>query len=317
MTDKRKIGIIVFKAVIVAVAWIYVGYKISSYHISFDKLRSFSFSAFQMVEFFTVLILMICNWSIEAKKWQYSLHSITNISFGKSFQAVLSGTTVGIISPNRTGEPFGRASHLDVSLREKAVSAGIICSLSQFTATVLAGCWALPFYCIQQHLFLNFYLLFTMAIVGTCIMVLLYFNSNHLNTIYKKIPFIKRFTLFGNHFKTCTKFDFFTILVYSGIRYCIFLLQFFLILQVFSIEISFSHSCIAVSMIYFVTTLIPTTTLAELGVRCSSSVYFIGLYCNKPLLIVVASMVLWLINVSVPAIIGSVFYLPGFKKKTV
>jgi len=314
MTDKRKIGIIVFKAVIVAVAWIYVGYKISSYNISFDKLRSFSFSAFQTVEFFTVLILMICNWSVEAKKWQYSLHSITNISFGKSFQAVLSGTTVGIISPNRTGEPFGRASHLDAGFRQEAISAGIICSLGQFTATVLAGCWALPFYSNQQQLFSNNYESFALAIVGTCIMLFLYFNSNHLDTLLKKLPFINRFTLFGNHFQKSSKFDLFTILLYSGIRYSIFLLQFFLILQVFAIDISFSHCCVAVSMIYFVTTLIPTTTLAELGVRCSSSVYFIGLYCNKPLLIVVASMVLWLINVSVPAIIGSIFYLPWFKK---
>jgi hypothetical protein len=315
MVKKQKIGIILLKVIIVGIAWIYVGWKITEYKNTFDSLDVLSFSKTQIFECSIVLLLMLINWSVEAKKWQFSLRSVTTISFQKSFYAILTGTTFGIISPNRAGEPLGRVSHLDSQFRESGVSAGVLCSVGQFTSTILAGCIAFPFFMNQFVYFSNKSIAFGIAIVAFVFTVILYGNVNHLGKVLKKMPIIKRYELFIDHFQQTNLSDLAIILALSIIRYTIFLLQFYLILQVFSVNISFTDSCIAVGMIYLVTTVIPTTTIAELGIRCSSSVYFIGFYCNKPLLIISASMLLWLINVSFPAILGSLFFL-NLKRKS-
>jgi len=315
MIKKQKIGIIILKIIIIGIAWIYVGWKITEYKNTFNSLDVLSFSKTQILKLCIVLLLMLINWSIEAKKWQFSLRSVTTISFQKSFYAILTGTTFGIISPNRIGEPLGRISQLDSQYRESGISAGVLCSVGQFTSTILAGSIAFPLFINQFVYFSNKLIAFGIAAIGIVLMLILYSNVKHLGKLLKKIPYIKRYELFIEHFQNTNFADLGIILALSSIRYIIFLLQFYLILHVFSINISFADSCIAVGMIYLVTTVIPTTTIAELGIRCSSSVYFIGFYCNKPLLIISASMLLWLINVSFPAILGSLFFL-NWKRKS-
>jgi hypothetical protein len=62
-------------------------------------------------------------------------------------------------------------------------------------------------------------------------------------------------------------------------------------------------------------TAIPTITLAELGIRGSISLYFIGLYFENfgtltdkiNIGIVSASSSLWLLNLALPALIGTIF----------
>jgi len=313
MIKNRKIWISLLKGIIVIVAWIYVGFKLTEFKDSFNSLETISFSQFQIFELFTVCSLMLINWSIEAKKWQYSLQSITHVSFYKAVKTVLMGTTIGIISPNRAGEPWGRVSLLEPRFREAGISAGILCSIGQFSSTIIAGCFALPFFINQQLYFSNSFPAFGIAIVCIIIILLLFFNIKRLSILLRRVPLIKNYDSFINHFQSISTTNLAIILFYSTIRYCVFLLQFFLILKVFSINISFQHSCIAVGIVYLITTLIPTTTLAELGIRCSSSVYFIGIYDNRPLLIITASLFVWIINLSFPVLIGSLFYLPTRK----
>ena len=62
-----------------------------------------------------------------------------------------------------------------------------------------------------------------------------------------------------------------------------------------------------ISLTYFVMTAIPTIAITELGVRGSVAVYFIGLLTANVSNIFMASSMLWLINLAVPALIGVVF----------
>jgi len=314
MFKNRNIGIVLVKAFIIIAAWIYVGYKLYDYRDSLHSIQTISFSSFQIFELLAVLFLMFINWSIEAKKWQYAIQSIIKISFKQAFKNIMTGATIAIISPNRAGEPIGRVSQIDPQFRESATSASIYCSLGQFTSTLIGGCFAFPFFINKKLYFTNTLSAFGISIIGLLFILILYLNISKIVYLFKKISFIKKYDSFISHFQSTSKKYLITILLFSLFRYSIFLIQFYLILLVFDIDISFVNSSIAVGMIYFVTTLIPTTTLAELGVRCSSSVYFIGVYTNKPIVIITASMFLWFINVSLPAIIGSLIFIPKRKK---
>jgi len=53
-------------------------------------------------------LLMFVNWGVETLKWQYLIIKIEKIPYWKAFEAILSGISVSIFTPNRIGEWFGR-----------------------------------------------------------------------------------------------------------------------------------------------------------------------------------------------------------------
>lgn len=56
---------------------------------------------------------------------------------------------------------------------------------------------------------------------------------------------------------------------------------------------------------YFVTTLIPSPFLGNLGTRELTAIYLLSTY-NQPESVLVASLVIWIINVIFPAVLGFV-----------
>ncbi|HET9430922.1 MAG TPA: hypothetical protein VFO70_07085, partial [Chitinophagaceae bacterium] len=63
--------------------------------------------------FVGVVLLMLANWSLEAIKWKISVRPIQEISFFRSFKAVLSGISFSVSTPNRVGEYLGRVLYMD------------------------------------------------------------------------------------------------------------------------------------------------------------------------------------------------------------
>jgi hypothetical protein len=59
---------------------------------------------------------------------------------------------------------------------------------------------------------------------------------------------------------------------------------------------------------YLAMAVIPTFALTEIGVRGSTAIFFIGLFSTNISGILSASIFLWIINLAVPAIIGSFLF---------
>ena len=95
--------------------------------------------------------------------------------------------------------------------------------------------------------------------------------------------------------------------------------------MLFSVKIPIAHGLMIISVIYFVMTAIPTVTLAELGVRGSVSLYFVGEYFRNigevsdkiNIGIVSSTSALWMINLAIPALLGTLFVyrLTFFRKR--
>jgi hypothetical protein len=112
----------------------------------------------------------------------------------------------------------------------------------------------------------------------------------------------------------------------SFLRYLVFTTQFLLLLKVFSVPVPIPEGIIITSLIFFVLSVVPTVTLTELGIRDSAAVYFFGIWFSHsggmtdPILIGIlsASTLLWIINLAVPAVIGTlfVFRLKFFRKSS-
>jgi hypothetical protein len=94
----------------------------------------------------------------------------------------------------------------------------------------------------------------------------------------------------------------------------------------FGLHITYFDALVLISLVYFIMAVIPTIALTELGIRGSVAIYFFGLYLAKfpgimtteNVGVFAASTLLWMINLGIPALIGTVFVfrLQFFRKTT-
>jgi hypothetical protein len=105
-------------------------------------------------------------------------------------------------------------------------------------------------------------------------------------------------------------------LLYSVLRYLIFSSQFLILLHVFEVDINFFQSILSVMIVFFFITLTPTITIAEIGVRGSVALLVFMKFSSNVIGILSSTFLLWVINLIIPAIIGSffIFSLKFFRK---
>lgn len=275
------------------------------------------------VYFWLVVFMMFVNWSIETRKWQLLISKLETVSFLTAFQAVLAGMTISSFTPNRIGEFIGRIFILDKANKWEGVFVTIIGSLSQLLTTLIVGMIAvfffIPYYFGNSEVNIYLYVgIGLVAITAIVLLMLAYFNLEILVVIARRLGFarsnpliryLRVFALFSN--KALAK-----ILWLSFLRYTVFTTQFYLLLHVLNVDISYPAACMLIALIFFIDTAIPTIVLTEWGVRASLAVFMFTTYFNytgmvvseaTTIAIVAASTLLWFINLVIPAIIGSVF----------
>jgi len=89
------------------------------------------------------------------------------------------------------------------------------------------------------------------------------------------------------------------------LRYFVFSIQFYLAVKFFGIEMSLIDAGLAISLTWFVMAIIPTVGISEIGVRGSVALFFFGIFVQNPVAVVSATLLLWIVNLALPAIIGS------------
>lgn len=271
----------------------------------------------------SVFLLMFVNLGIEAWKWKFLIGKFEAVSFPNSFKAVFSGITVSVFTPNRVGEYFGRVFILKSLHPVKGILITFIGSMGQLMATILIGSIAMMLFLpriVDAFIFPN-HLIFIGIVITTLIiltlLVVLYLNFSILSQFANKLFPSKseQISKYAGVFECYDSAGLSYVLLLSIIRYCVFTAQFILLLLAFEVNLPFMHYLIIIPVIFLVMTLIPSVALSELGIRGSVSLYLISLFLNESagiydpssLGIVVASTLLWLINLAIPAITGAVF----------
>ncbi len=259
-----------------------------------------------------VFILMLINWGVESYKWKLSINKITQISFFKAYTAIFSGISVSIFMPNRTGEFLGRIFYLKPENRVKGAIASIITSYSQLVATIIFGSIGIsllyifyPSNILTQNN-INWLINIPVYIVAT-ISTLIYFKITWFSYFFEKWHFLKKYSNSIKFLNSYNINELSTFLFLSFIRYIVFLLQFYFLILVFNVEISFTQCLIASTITFYASTIIPTFAIAEIGVRGSVAVIIFGFFSNMYSEIILASTLLWVINIGIPAIIGNIF----------
>ncbi len=273
---------------------------------------------FKSYTFFAVIILMLVNWGIEAKKWQLLVKHLQQFSFIKSFQSVLAGCSITMLTPNRIGEYGGRILFLQEQNRIKAISLNIAASISQLLVTMLMGCAGLIYLRFFSHnnsnalkLLPDFWgnVIIYFSISGTALLFLFYIRLSWLVRLIEKIP------AFAKAIKHITVLDEFSpeqllkMLFLSLLRYIVFVLQYILLLQIMQVNIEARLIFWLITIFYLLMAVAPTIGFLELPVRAKASIEIMKCCSNNTLGIEAAALAIWLINLVIPALMGSLLIL--------
>jgi hypothetical protein len=148
-------------------------------------------------------------------------------------------------------------------------------------------------------------------------LVVLYFRLSWLIKLLERIPFVQKYSFFIQKLEEFEFRELLKVLMISFGRYLIFIAQYVLLLQVFKVEIPLWETIWTITVMFLALAIIPTIALAELGVRGKLSIYLFGVFSTNTLGIVLTATAIWLVNLVVPALAGSLFILgiKLFRKK--
>jgi hypothetical protein len=134
----------------------------------------------------------------------------------------------------------------------------------------------------------------------------IYFRFPRLARSLARNPRIRKF---GAFIKILENFDsniLLWILFLSFVRYIVFVIQYSLVFPVFGVSLGFGQVWGGMSVVFLVMAVVPTFTfLTELGLRWGASIQVLEIFSTNTIGIFATSFAIWLINLIVPALIGS------------
>ena len=258
------------------------------------------------------ILLMPINWMLENLKWRVLIRNFTKLSFSESFKAIWAGVTFSIFTPNRVGSYGGRILFVKPEHNWKAVIATLVGSFSQLLVIVSMGLLGLVYF---SHFYLEVesYLLSSGFLLGVGVISVFgfcFFNVDLIIPFVKRLPFIhylKRFVKDIVVLKNYTRRELSEAVLYALLRYLTYCLQYFFLLRFFGIEVTLGTAMAGIATIYLIQTSLPVTPLLGIFARVEIAFFVWGFFSDNKLNILASTFGLWIINVIVPALIGTVF----------
>ncbi len=254
------------------------------------------------------LSLVIVNWWLEALKWQRLVRLVLKISVREAFRAVLVGISVSIFTPHRIGEYLGRIILVPPGSRTEAV---VALSFGSFIQMILIGALGLfgltylastPYPLPLVHSYRTVWLVAILVIF----LLLMYFGSSQI-VVFCRRHFGKYLPKFWYYLDFISRFklpDLFLVFNITLIRIGVYVIQYYLLLLFFDIEVPADMAIATILVGYLIQTGLPLPTLFALLARGEITLILWKFYGVNELSILAASYGLWVINLVMPALVG-------------
>lgn len=258
----------------------------------------------------TVVLLLAINLLIETIKWQIVMLPLEKIPMLKSFSAVLTGIAVSFFAPNRSGEFVGRILYVEHANKIKASLVTILASIGQLVVTLSVGCFCLVFY--LKGIIVSSWLYFPLAgilLLLSAGLVFLFIYFPYLAERFASLSLLRKFSEYISVLKLYKPKIFLSVIGLSLLRYIVFVHQYYFLQKIFFPATPYAETLQLISIIYLALAVIPTFALSEIGVRSSVALFYLGSVISNPVAIALATLSIWIINIAVPALAGSVIFL--------
>jgi len=268
MTQSKKYISVLLKLIIAAIL-VYIVYRQLFIKHDFAILKS-EFSN-QLKEgrfsfFVMALLLVLVNWFLETMRWRNLVLQHHEISFKQAVSAILMGVTMGMISPQRIGEYAGRLMAVPAEKNSGVMTVGVI------------------------------------SIICVSLLMIFFPQLERILALEKLTSKFKNWGLFSKY--QFSKTSLFTLLALSFARYCVFLVQYVLLLSFFGVTLDTWTMLQAVALVYLIQSSLPLPAMLSLLARGEIALMIFSLFNVNEISILASTFVLWIINLLLPAFFG-------------
>lgn len=314
MNQKNKKNFsILLKAAILILAFGFIFHKLSNNQniANFKSLAEALSPQSVYITLSVIFLLMFLNWFLEALKWKFLVQRIEKISTWKAVESVFCGLTWAVFTPNRIGEYGGRVFFLSPRKRIIGAIAMGVGAIGQMVVTNILGSLALLWFAgrfFSPNIMLYYALIFS-VFVFCGFFLLFYFNIRWLEGLLLRIKFLKPFHKFFSILGRYKKRELWQVFIYCISRFAVFTTQYCLIIYLLVPQIPLFDMVMMIFILFFIQSALPSLDLLDVGVRSITATYFFGYITNQDVAIMAATACIWLVNLIIPAILGSVFVL--------
>ena len=298
---EKKVLSILLKAIILILAAVFIAYKLTNNNNlkNFNNLIKSIPAQEAYITIGVVIALMLVNWLIEAVKWRFLVKNVQRINLWTAIESVFCGLTLAVFTPNRIGEYGGRVFFLSPSRRVLGLVAMGIGSVGQMVITNILGSIALVWFAL---VFLNLHSGYKIGIVAlACIFIA------WLLGLLGRIPFLNRFKRF---FRVLSRYDkpgLLKVFLLCLARFIVFTSQYCVLIHMLIPQMPIFEMAMMVFILFFIQSALPSLDLLDVGIRTLTASYFFSYITHQDVAIIAATAMIWLVNLIIPAILGSAF----------
>jgi hypothetical protein len=281
-----------------------------------------SFQSYRIIFLVIAVLLIPLNWGIEAWKWQLAVKTVYPLKFLHSYKAVLSGVSFSVTMPNRVGEYLGRMLYLPEGSRLRTISVTLVGSFAQLLITIIVG--TIGLIVLKNRLLHDLtdtriwyqFIVYGLVVVGI-LLGLIYFNVSGGVRLFRGWIKNQKYAYLVEALKEFHTDLLMQLLFLSLLRYIVFMTQYILVFYLFGVHVSAENIVCVMSVVFLAMAVIPSIALLEVGLRGEISIVLMGMYSANSLGISITSVIVWLMNLILPAVIGSllILNLRVFRKK--
>ena len=291
------------KWLVLLITYSFLAYKLYTFE-HYDALFTYFQhpSSNQYLWLLFVFTLLPLNIFLESAKWQKIIEKTEQIPFRQALKAVLAGFAAGFATPNRIGDMAGRMLFISPANRKITAVYSLLNSFTQNYSIALVGLPTAAYYFFFiKNIKYDFQQLLIVAAVFILIFTTIFFFLPKIVFLFNKrnrLKFIKSIS----DYKTT---DMLSITGYSVLRFIVFSIQFFAMLQFFGVELNLFEAIVSIPTSYLFVTFTPSLAFSEAAIRSSYAVLIIGAFSDNVAGIAFAGFLLWVINFVLPMLIGS------------
>lgn len=256
------------------------------------------------------VLLMPLNWWTETQKWYPLVRKWEPMSQGKALRAVLAGVTVSLFTPNRVGAFGGRVLFVSARNRWHAFSAHLMGDFAQWIVLfAFGGLGAIAL--LSPWLQADPRCAQLLALLALCVvasMLMIYFNLRavlgFVGSLTGLRP-VKRFVKGAALLARFERHELLGVLGWAFVRYWIYATQYFFLLKFFDIKITLWEGYSGIFTLFLIQTSLPLPLLAGLLARGNLAMIVWKTVGANEVSSLAATFALWIINLILPALVGT------------
>lgn len=309
----------ILKIVILAAICVVI-YSQVSYVVKEWKINSLTWSDINWGMLFLASFGFCLNILLECMKWRQLSGRIEKLSYQRTIGSVLSGIALSIITPQRLGDVVGRLIGFNAKNFPRLIAVQILGGMIQIAVVLLIGGISLLWLNTYFEWFpLNYYTASSLVVFFIFLILLNIgiFKTRWTIALTARIPLkgkLKKWLESVHVINTFSNPEIAYLYFLTVLRYLVYTCQLLLLIEFLGQPALNWVSLGAVYLLFFIQAGVPLPPLFSLVVRGSIAMQvwsLIGYPGFRPL---IASYLLWLMNLGIPALLGA-FNLIYFKKE--